>query len=400
MIRTIIFRKNSLRNPLSSVHRFNSSNGGDGDDKKESESAAPTGPVSTPATPGSGINAPKPYSTQSERGEETRNAYKTFQGAAPKDGGSGAFGSMLQKVTPVPKDNDQGAPKAWNRNPVAAGAVGTGAPGGDARPERSFNNRVAPKKFAPRGGSGDSGPGGGFGGEPEEVARRADGGKSRNRGDDNFDDMKRTSKAEEDEPIPDEIWQQITEDFFREQARKGMQIDTAGMDPVDAFLAEMYQESFKVEGNSIREVLVDKKWHRTRLPKPRNIRALVAAMTPQITTVEKGSEAYHLGATAFSVLSKNYYYSEGDQRYMGNEIARQAQKFHDEMDAIDESKVDLIYHKNFRKGHFGIDDELRRLRLSQSQVSDVYEFDSEDRTDWNQDAVVDEDEIDWDSDKV
>jgi hypothetical protein len=38
--------------------------------------------------------------------------------------------------------------------------------------------------------------------------------------------------------------------------------------------------------------------------------------------------------------------------------------------------------------------------LKQSQQSDVYEFDSADRTDWNQDAVVDEDDIDWDSEKA
>jgi hypothetical protein len=43
MIRTITFRKSSLRNPVSSVHRLNSSNGGDGGDKKESDSASPTG---------------------------------------------------------------------------------------------------------------------------------------------------------------------------------------------------------------------------------------------------------------------------------------------------------------------------------------------------------------------
>ena len=59
--------------------------------------------------------------------------------------------------------------------------------------------------------------------------------------------------------------------------------------------------------------------------------------------------------------------------------------------------VDLIFQKDFRKGYLGIEDEKRRLLISQNEEamrSGGYSLGNDsDVTEWDVEAVVDEDEL-------
>ena len=57
-----------------------------------------------------------------------------------------------------------------------------------------------------------------------------------------------------------------------------------------------------------------------------------------------------------------------------------------------EEELDLIFHPNFRRGHFGEMDELKRERKNATKNMKAYSFGG-DNTDWKVNAVVDEDEL-------
>ena len=71
-------------------------------------------------------------------------------------------------------------------------------------------------------------------------------------------------------------------------------------------------------------------WRRTRIPRARPLLDLLEVVTPNIYSTEAGSEGYKVAQHAWDVMSKNYYFTEGQKEYICNMIAREI----DEINAL------------------------------------------------------------------
>lgn len=256
-------------------------------------------------------------------------------------------------------------------------------PPGDGRPKRSFNPRA--RTFAPRAASGEEGgpPGVGGGGGGRRGKRRGAGGEG-DGGGGRFGDA-----------MPPAVKAMLSDEAFQEAVEKGYSIDTRGLDGIDAFFADVYLASLKTPDARVRTVVASSGWQRTQLPKARPVHQLIASTRPMITGAKEGSEGYNLASQAWQAVSRNYYVSEPDKAFMCDQIAMKRENIQLALEGTGE--VDLIFQPNFRKGFMGIEDEKRRLMISQNEEamrSSGYNFDNaEDSTEWDVEAVVDEDEL-------
>lgn len=257
-------------------------------------------------------------------------------------------------------------------------------PPGDGRPKRSFNPR-ARQQFAPRAASGEesSAPGGLGGGGGRKGKRRGAGGEG-DGGGGRFGDA-----------MPPAVKAMLSDEAFQEAVEKGYSIDTRGLDGIDAFFADVYLASLKTPDARMRTVVESTAWRRTQLPKARPVHQLIASTRPLITGAKEGSEGHRVASQAWQAVSRNYYVSEPDKAFICDQIAKKRDEIQLAIEATEE--VDMIFQSHFRKGFMGIEDEKRRLMISQNEEAmraSGYNFDSaEDTTEWDVEAVVDEDEL-------
>ena len=220
----------------------------------------------------------------------------------------------------------------------------------------------------------------------------------------------------------------LSDDAFEEAVRSGYSIDTRGFDGIDAFFADVFLESMKTPDARVRAVVEAPGLRRLQLPKARPVHQLVASTRPRITTVkvrvsvvwcvgqllvfhvvscvrrrlcprpqQEGTEGHALGAQAWQQVARNHFMSEKDQAWVCNLIAARHERMALALEAEKDVEVDLIFQKDFRKGYLGIEDEKRRLLISQNEEamrSGGYSLgDDSDVTEWDVEAVVDEDEL-------
>ena len=214
----------------------------------------------------------------------------------------------------------------------------------------------------------------------------------RNRGGDGGMDDKDDDGDWQDEQIPQAIQNML---FDHEQLQNlleepGKRIADVGLDYGDKFIANIVTQALKTSDGVYRDVQVSKSFRTVKLPVARPARHLLMTTIPDIPD-DPSSRGYELGSVAWHVLSKNYYYSEADCKYMSQSISRLANRYLAQIEKIDHATVDMVLDADFRKGLTGIELETRKLEsIEDAKPAKQYLMGA---TDWTQDAVVDEDEL-------
>jgi hypothetical protein len=329
-----------------------------------------------------------------------RDARPQSPSSSPSDQGDGQREQTGARKVWTPRSPRPGQDRSANTS--ASGAAASGPPvddsesaeGTDQSPGKKTRRNMNPRLA---GGAGRRGP-------PRVTAGAEDGGipmaggegfRKRHRGKDS-DDAAPSGGAFRGADIPPVVLAMLSDEALTEAAKSGNSIDTRGMDPVDAFFAELYLESLKTEDNSVRSVIESPKFRRAQLPKPRSIHQLMASLHPAITSVAEGTDGHKLSSQAWQVISRNYYVNEADKVSMCNEIARLTEMITKESLKIHDDKMDMIFRDDFKKGYLGIEEEKRRLLMSQNEeaLRAAEDFgDYGDETNWEVEAVVDEDEL-------
>ena len=198
----------------------------------------------------------------------------------------------------------------------------------EPKPKRQLNRRLAPKKkspvtddFATRiPGLDDDTEGGGTGGSRGGKSRLQKGGLDFEQSDDlddgdDFEDgpeddeygegSRRKKRAEDANMIAPEDEQYLTTRyFFEEKVMEGnANIDTSGMDPLDALMAKSFIEAFKTkDGSCDTMVHLHKKRKDVQIPKARNMQNIVDSMKPQISTAVPNTFGFDLAAEVWEVI--------------------------------------------------------------------------------------------------
>lgn len=274
------------------------------------------------------------------------------------------------------------------------------------KPAKIFNSRMK-KTGGNRGGFGG---GGRFNDENLFGDDNTDGSSG---GGSNFSRSKssrRSNKSEQDdnssndnynpnayESVPPNIMLHLFDvEALQHKIEDGLGIDTKGLDHGDEFIANVITQCLKNEDGVYREVITSKElFDNLRIPVARPAKSLLMSTIPDINE-DPDSIGYKLGSTAWQVLSKNYYYSEAECKYMSQKIAKLTNKIMT-MAQDPNLETDLIFNQYFRKGLAGIEYEERKLELLSEQPSEIFE---QGETDWEQSAVVDEDDLFDDDDDV
>lgn len=155
-----------------------------------------------------------------------------------------------------------------------------------------------------------------------------------------------------------------------------------------SFLAEVITECLKNEDGVYRNVFTSKElFDNARIPVARPAQTLLMSTIPDMNE-DPDSIGYKLGSTAWQVLSKNYYFNEAECKYMSQSVARRTNMLLNE--AEKDFETDKIFDQDFRKGLAGI--EYERRMLEEMDDIEMVEFE-QGETDWDTDAVVDEDQL-------
>ena len=255
-------------------------------------------------------------------------------------------------------------------------------------PTRIFNSK---KKFNNRGATGGGGKWSsaqddGLEGGPNVFKSKSRRGS--NRGDDTQEDA--GSDRIRPESVPPNVMLQLFDaEALQHKIEDRMGIDVDGLDHGDEFIANVITECLKNEDGVYREVITSKElFDNIRIPVARPARSLLMAATPDIHE-DPNSIGYKLGSTAWQVLSKNYYFSEAECKYMSHSVARLTNKIIADAENVTE-EIDMIFHQDFRKGLTGIENEQRKKELMSDMPIEEY---VQGKTDWQQSAVVDEDDL-------
>ncbi len=220
---------------------------------------------------------------------------------------------------------------------------------------------------------------------------------ARRRGDDSDEDALATPRGinASSEDIPDHIKPILFDvQYFKDLVDRGETIDTSGMDHFDGWMAHKFVESVKSENGVVREVIKSNDFDKVNLPKARPLTHLLSTINPNIYSVTKDSDGYNIAANAWHVLSKNYYFTDKQKENMCNVIARKAEYIFKTAEAAKQqnAEVDGIFDFDFKKGLSGIEAEkLKRAMYDGTPVKeDTF---VQGNTDWDQTAVVDEDQL-------
>ena len=197
-------------------------------------------------------------------------------------------------------------------------------------------------------------------------------------------------------------------EFFKAQALKGKGINTRDMDGIDAFFAQSFMESNKTEKNDLRTVIEDENRRRAQIPQARSIEDLFDNAYGQIGEIDESlnnAMGGDFAANLNEALQRNVYYSDEEKQYMmslasslglkylnraGDVSAEASKSAAQDPDNMYEG-YDMIFSSKFRKGIPGMDAEKAHKAsiVSRGEVVDY----SQEETDWDKDAVVDEDDL-------
>lgn len=322
-----------------------------------------------------------PADQNEHRGEQSKGAtIAFFRGLSSSEGKSKIWSKL--------KDNIRAAdPNAANIKSSVEDNTGEGAKQDSLSGFQKFPRIMNSKSYS-KSPSRSSGANMADGGAPPPSFGKA----RRNRGGDSAMDDKDDDSDWQDEQIPQAIQNML---FDHEQLQKlleepGKHIVDEGLDSGDKFIANIITQALKTTDGVYRDVQVSKSFGTVKLPVARPARHLLMTTIPDIPD-DPASRGYELGSVAWHVLSKNYYYSEVDCKYMSQSISRLANNYLAQIEKIDHTTVDMVLDPDFRKGLIGIELETRKLEsIEDAKPVKKYLMGA---TDWTQDAVVDEDEL-------
>ena len=315
------------------------------------------------------------------RGEEARGSAISFFRSRREEGSANWIKGVKELLIPKKGNESRGRDKDAERRPSSDEEI-------FERSAKSFNTRKKFDNNRVAGGSkyntgynkfGEDGPS-----FSKPRSRRTARGEEQ---DDSSSDNYRSSTVE---TVPPNVMLQLFDvEALQHKIEDKMGIDLEELDEGDRMLANIVMECLKNEDGVYREVLTSKDlFDNLRIPVARPARSLLMSTIPDINE-DPDSIGYKLGSTAWQALSKNYYYTEAECKYMSQSIARITNKILAR--AEEDFETDLIFHNDFRKGLAGIEHEERKLELlNDQQVVEVFE---QGETDWDQDAVVDEDDL-------
>lgn len=177
-------------------------------------------------------------------------------------------------------------------------------------------------------------------------------------------------------------------EFFERDLLAGKaSIDTSDMDPVDAFFTEAFLEGLKTESGTYRTMVFGNRDKRFQVPKPRSLVQLLAASTPNIKA-PRDSTGYSLALAAWPAIERNQFYNQYEKSKLVNRIAAFSKEFEAFCETVPDEELDDVLGDEFRRGW-----EL--MEQEEQQEQEVITIDSIDHgdTDWNVEAVVDEDQL-------
>lgn len=222
----------------------------------------------------------------------------------------------------------------------------------------------------------------------------------------------------DDDCSEDDIRFDIMEDANHDEIINHLFFDDDEDDDVDKYFDYAFLEAMKTKTGTFRDSVEHKV--KAKLPRPRPLSQLIRSTKPYIPEAVPGTLAHTIGSQVWEILSRNVYYTEKDKEVMANRAVRRVnnidklEKKLDEMQASGEidrikadyetwpesekekyifvSPFDKALDPNFRKGLAGIEDEERRLRKADGRALNTS---TQGDTDWNVDAVVNEDDLDF-----
>lgn len=177
---------------------------------------------------------------------------------------------------------------------------------------------------------------------------------------------------------------------FADSFKSGNALDSSKMDQFEKDAAHIMIEALKSPDDSIMDVLDTRRKNKhdhswDNLPEARSSYQLMKELQPKIDpSIEEGSIAHQMGCDAWTTLTNNYYFTDKQKANMSNEVARIAQHA---INVPEEKEYDMTYYPSFRPGaeYF----EQQKL-LQKDQVENTYQ---QEDTNWDQDAVFDEDQL-------
>lgn len=319
-----------------------------------------------------------------DRGEQAKGAMKKFLNQKKTEGANSGLFAQLRSTVAPPTSNDTVSETSSEPSSQDGLSARPSAP----RP-RAMNKRF-PAKKSPGGTFG--GAGDGDGAESTFMGNRN--GRNRRRGkDDDIEPKDVMGSSSADDKVPDQIASQLLDHkYFEDLAARGRLphiLDTSSMDPIDELLAMTWLESFKSKSHTFQAVL-DEDMHRVQLPSPRSMHDIMWAMQPKINSAEKGTEAYEIAEKAWGVISKNIYFTPEQQYALTEGIARTSNRMIMNAMHCQDKEFDLILHPEFKRGADYIEEERRLMMLRDEPIDELYE---QEDTDWEVDAVEDEDQL-------
>jgi len=194
---------------------------------------------------------------------------------------------------------------------------------------------------------------------------------------------------------PADNWalQAITMDDFVKATRAGQQLDTSDMDAMDSFVVDLIHGSMKTQDRSTSVMLDMEEARPAIVPPARSTAELMASLKPpksMMAGAVPNSLPYQLAARTYHVVGGNYYYSDAERDQATRLALSMSAGTISDADSMEDDEVDRIFDPSFRKGRRQMErDELDLARaLNPEQV-----FEAQDAPDWDQNAVVDEDDL-------
>lgn len=230
---------------------------------------------------------------------------------------------------------------------------------------------------------------------------------------------------------PEELGVLNIMDNVTAMAREGKTYDYSGVSEFDQFVGNILTESVKTQEGVVwgSMELGTQKRERIRIPHPRTTRQLARAITPQIRSAPPGSFGYKLASEAWSVLSKNPYWSQKDKIEGCNFIAKEVESIvnpkywnlspeeielmistdpelkKEDFDSVERNLSSDFWSKDMVDSEIAFDFSFRPGPdlIEQEQLEDQKRLEESQRameliskqqtTDWTVQAVVDEDDL-------
>jgi hypothetical protein len=122
--------------------------------------------------------------------------------------------------------------------------------------------------------------------------------------------------------------------------KKDSEIDMDDFSRGEKFLAEMIYQCARTEDGVYRDVFTSNDFPNIQIPRARSASTLLRSTVPDLT-VPADTLGFEVGSTAWQVLSKNFYFTEADCKYMASMSAVHTNKILDKAASIGDGNVDL-----------------------------------------------------------